>query len=645
MSGIAGLLRFDGAPVSPRELGRAANALRAHGPDRACTAISGPAGLAHVLMRMTPEDSFDRQPWRGASGAIITADLRLDNRDDLLALIGVPPADALSWPDARILLQAWEQLGDAIWPRLRGPFAAAIWDPRNNVLRLVRDHLGLHVVMWTKTEHVFAFATMPTGLFAFDGVTSAFNEEKFADFLVLNHADHATTVYRHVFRLPPAHLAEVTPDGRMSLRRYWSPDEIAPVRLANDGAYAEGLRACLDRAVRRQLRSAHPVGCYLSGGLDSSSVAVLAARALAESGRRLSAFTQVPREGFDGPVPEGRYADECPYVEAIAALSGNIDVTHVRNDACDDFADLERLFLFLEGPVRNPSNLGWMLAIPRLARAQGTRVLLGGAYGNTSISWSGWSQAVDHLLRGRLITAWRQWRQFYRASPDSRWVSLRKLLLDPLLPCSLGDWIDRRHRGSVARWQEHSVIRPDYAAVMGIEARARDVGHDFLYRFRPGERFDSLTPIDYLGDFNAAVKAMTGVEERDPTADIDVVSYCLGVPPEQFLAENVDRSLIRRAMWGLIPEEVLTNRLSGLQSADWYEKLEKRRDDLAREIDTLAASPLVSKAIDLDRLRGALATWPAGDWHTYKVIQEYHLALTRGLAAAHFLRWVEAANR
>ena len=69
------------------------------------------------------------------------------------------------------------------------------------------------------------------------------------------------------------------------------------------------------------MRSAHPIGCYLSGGLDSSSVAALTARALAEKGQRLAAFTQIPREGFVGPVPAGRYADETPYVEAICAQS------------------------------------------------------------------------------------------------------------------------------------------------------------------------------------------------------------------------------------------------------------------------------------------------------------------------------------
>src|SRR6187401_1980041 len=123
MSGIAGLLRFDREPVNRPELERVANALRNHGPDRSHVVISGSVGLVHVLMRMTPEDQSDHQPHLGTSGSIITADIRLDNRDDMLGRIGLTPREAISWPDSRILLSAWERFGDAVWPMLRGPFA------------------------------------------------------------------------------------------------------------------------------------------------------------------------------------------------------------------------------------------------------------------------------------------------------------------------------------------------------------------------------------------------------------------------------------------------------------------------------------------------------------------------------------------
>jgi asparagine synthase (glutamine-hydrolysing) len=98
-------------------------------------------------------------------------------------------------------------------------------------------------------------------------------------------------------------------------------------------------------------------------------------------------------------------------------------------------------------------------------------------------------------------------------------------------------------------------------------------------------------------------------------------------------------------MWGLIPEIVATNRMSGLQSPDWYEKVERRRGILAKEIAEFSASPLARRAIDLDRLDRAIETWPTSGWDRKEIVEEYHFALTRGVTGARFLRWLESANR
>jgi asparagine synthase (glutamine-hydrolysing) len=645
MSAIGGLLRFDGQPVARRDLERMANALRPHGPDRSDVLVNDTIGFVHVLMRMTPEDLFERQPMRGAGGALFAADLRLDNRDDILGRLGVPVQQAASWPDSRVAFSAWEKFGDDVWTLLHGPFGIAVWDPRKHTLTLARDHLGLSPLMYYRTKDFFAFATMPKGMFALPDVPRELNEEKMADFLVLNHFGMRTTFYRDVFRVLPAHRMTVSAQGASAEHRYWSVKNVPQIRMKTNQDYADGLRECLDRSVRQQMRSAHPIAAMLSGGLDSSSVAALAARALGEKGQRLAAFTHVPREGFDGPVPRGRYADEKPYVEEIRKLAGNIDVTYVPNDKVDDFADLERMFLLMEAPVRNPSNMGWVLEIPKLARAQGCRVLLGGQWGNYTISWGGWSQAAKHMLSGRLITAYRQWMLYYENSSDSPGTVFRKLFVEPLVPDRIAKWAWERRRGKGPAYLAHAPVMPDYIKAIGVETRANADGHDFRYRMMYDERIKLLTPVDYFGEWQAGTQALSGVETRDPTADIDVVTYCFGVPPEQYLAEDIDRSLIRRAMWGLLPEVVLTNSEMGLQSPDWYEKLAARRDTMLGEIEELRGSPLASKAIDLDRLKRAIENWPKDGWQRLDVIEEYHLALTRGIGGARFLRWHETANR
>lgn len=645
MSAIAGIVRFDDGPVKKRELERVAAALKQFGPDRSGIALEHRVGFAHTLMRMTPEDSFDRQPLSLNDGVMLVADLRIDNRDEIIRRFALDCHAARDWSDSRLLMGAWEMAGDDVWRHIRGPFAAAIWDPHRRSLTLARDHLGLNVVMWFKTERFLAFSSMPGGLFAFDAIPRAICEEKFADFMVLNHADHATTIYKDVYRVPPGHVLQVAHDGNVRCREYWSIAQVPEIRLGSDEDYADGLRDRLDMAVRRQMRSAHPVGSLLSGGLDSSSVTMLAARALHAKNQRLVAFSAVPREGYAYDLPPGSFADPRPFVEAVQQHAGNIDIEYVCTGDCDDFAEIDRFFLTMNAPVRNPCTAGWSNALLRRAFDQRRRVVLGGLFGNYTVSWDGWSQSAGHLRRGKLLRAYRQWRQFYRSTPFSRWVAFRKLLLEPSVPSWAAVWADRKRRPRrIAPWQDHAPIRPAFAMAMNVDQRARRNGHDFLYRMHPREREISLTQIDYFGDWNAAEKALTGVEVRDPTADIDVVSYCFGIPPQQYLVGGIDRSLIRRAMWGIVPEQVLTNRRTGMQSADWHEKLELRRSVLAAEISQLAQSKLVQKIIDVPRLEAALSGWPKSGWHTAEIFREYNLALSRGVSAARFLRWFESSN-
>ena len=272
--------------------------------------------------------------------------------------------------------------------RLRGPFAVAIWDPRSRTLTLARDHLGFNVVMWHKSEQFFAFATMPKGLFALPDVPRDFSEEKFADFLVLNHADHATTIYRHMFRVPPAHLVDVgwptdrcssaatgrrpTSSRSGSLRpglcgrvarlsrsrrappdAQRSPDRLPPQRRAQFlvGGGARGPRARRKR---------------IGGSLPSRRC-----RARASTARCRPAATPTRR----------------PMWRRSAKLAGNIDVTYVRNDECDDFADLERFFLALEGAGAQ-SDQSRLDAGDLAARARaGPPRPAGRSLGNYTISW------------------------------------------------------------------------------------------------------------------------------------------------------------------------------------------------------------------------------------------------------------------
>jgi len=140
-------------------------------------------------------------------------------------------------------------------------------------------------------------------------------------------------------------------------RRFWRVDSGRTIRYPLDEDYVEAFDDLFSRVVKSQLRASGPVGVMMSGGLDSSSVAAVAAPLLEEEGKDLAAFTEVPRPGFDGPLVRGRYADETPYVQAIARMHGNLRSHLVRTDGRMYLEDLDSFFAAAEVPFRNATGV------------------------------------------------------------------------------------------------------------------------------------------------------------------------------------------------------------------------------------------------------------------------------------------------
>jgi len=319
-----------------------------------------------------------------------------------------------------------------------------------------------------------------------------------------------------------------------------------------------------------------------------------------------------------------------------------LDVTYVCSGEFDDFADLDRIFQAVDGPVRNVPNMGWMMQICRLARAGDRRVLLGGDLGNITISWDGWEQAFDHLAGGRIASALRQWRLHYINSTRSPLGSFRRLFLEPsrLATPKIVQW---------ARRPTHSAINPPFARDMRIVERAQQESRNRAAKAGShalSQRLNAIIGVEFRGEWEAGMLALFGIDLRDPTSDLDVVQFSLGIPDGQYLAEGIDRSVIRRAMWGLLPAPVLTNRRRGDQAADWFGKMSRGRRAMVEENERLRASSLAAEALDLDRLDRLISNWPeAKNTVQGRVAEDYRLALTRGLASGRFLQSFERSNR
>lgn len=549
-------------------------------------------------------------------------------------------------PDSVLILHAYQAWGVDCLQRLNGVFAFAVWDGAAGRLFAARSPVIAPSLVYFASPRWLAFASMPAALHALPFIPRALNELALADTLAGIGDDPQNTLYHDILRLPTGHWLLAGDEG-VKTGCYWRPDMQREIRYPHDDDYLQAFDELFTRVVADHLRSLTPVAVQMSGGLDSASVAVTAARLLAGRGQRLTTFTEAPQAGFSGALPKGYYADETPFVQAIAAAVPNLDLNLMHTDGRTFLQDLDLLFAHLEAPVRDASNRVWIEAILQAAQQRGMQVLLDGMQGNLTISWNG-SGLIPSLLRaGKWGLAFHEARSLARGGVSHS--ALRALVgqgVLPLLPAPLWlalEWLRRPRAFSPRPWLTASAIHPAFAAAQRVEERARERNYLLRSHFpvhARQARAHALAREDG-GAYLSAYRAMYGVDMRTPTADVRLCEFCLALPEEQFLRAGEPRSLIRRAMAGRLPAIVLANQHRGLQAADWFDRLVDARLQVVAELDRLEKSPLARQVLDLARLRSMLERLPAGAVDDYKTIAVYRTAFERGLVVGRFLCWFE----
>jgi asparagine synthase (glutamine-hydrolysing) len=634
MTAIAGLWRY-ARPVEPESLANHCRGmLRAqsiYGPDDMADHLHGQVAVGRCLMRTLPEDIYDQGPVV-ANGCLMVADVRLDNREELISALALPRDWTTRAADSAILFAALQRWADRAPARLVGDYAFAFWDYNERHLLLGRDPLGERPLHFHRSPDLFAFASMPKGLHALPEVPYSPDLNRLAHRIAQVRPAGSASFYENIERLEPGCMAVVTTTG-VSVRRHWVPQR-HKLRLKTTREYAEALCEVLDRAVSSRLRGATDVGSQLSGGLDSTSVTAAAARLQARRGRRGVAYTSAPRIGYDSRCAMNRFGDESQHAAAVAALYDNMEHVIVRPDGRTPLADLDANIRLYDKPLLNPCNAMWMAQIYADARARGIRVVLSGQLGNATISYNGRALLAEAFSAGRL----RQWLRESMAITRSGWATWPGVLretIGPHLPRGMLARADRRRpRSSAAAFLR--TLTPK----SGLEAfeRLRQVRDD-LPVDSWSHRMEWLRRND-RGNENIGALGGWGVECRDPTADRRVVEFCLSVPTELFLRGGLPSYLLREAMTDRLPPLVLQERRKGLQFVDWHESMTTARGSIAALIEQLAVCEPVAQRLDIPRLRAAVENWPQGGWDRPEILHFYRTVLLRSLSAGHFAQRV-----
>ena len=642
MSGIAAILNLDGSPVAPTGVERMANVLKPYGLDRQKILMRGNAAFVFCLHQLTPEDLFEQQPLVFANRFVMLFDGRIDNRQELSAVLNIPAADLPFTPDSSIAMRLFDRWGEHAFERILGVFAIIVMDLRDGSLICARDQMGLRVLHYYHSATRFAVATNPDTLFALSWVPRICNKDQIGDALVNRGMNEETTYYKDILRVSSGSIVRVR-GSNLSKTRFWNADNIPDVRFKHDHEYVEAFEELLHAAVKARLRGRRVPCATITGGLDSSSISVIAADMLAARGDKLNTFTAVPEVDFTREETRGLYFDERPYVLSIAELNGNITPHFVpprKGPIVEQIAEEIRVAGF---PGVGTLNGLWVMDICAAARSLEHNVMLVGEIGNITISYHGRGLFAELVRRGRLLRLFRE-----IASSGFRWRHMiRHCTVAPFVPDAVFRIYKQWSRGANPPWHDFSAIQSEFGTRSGIVER---VAREYSPFDVPPSSDSRLSRINDLhgfcdmADWFAALRAFRGIDIRAPAADQRVVEFCIGIPNDQFRRNGRERWLIKRAMKGRLPDSVLSNTKKGYQASDWFPRLGRERAQIAAELKRLTGNPEVSSIIDLQRLIQVLDQWPEREPEVFSDEQRLLMWIPQALGTADFIEGVTGVN-
>ena len=551
MCGIVGILELDGGSVSPRLLARMGDALIHRGPDGEGTFADGPVGFHHKRLAII-DPAAGRQPMtRDGVTIVLNGEIYnyLELRDELRGL----GHEFRTRTDTEVLLAGYLQWGSEVLSRLNGMFAFLVWDSRSQRLLAARDHFGIKPLYYHATARRLMFASEIKALWRHPELRAEANDAAINDYLWFQYPLGDATLFQGVRKLLPGHLLEADlATGRHRITRYWEPRFQAD-RHHTEEFFLEQLRYLLRDAVGLQMRSDVPVGCYLSGGFDSSLITALAAPL---AGDRLKTFT--------GAFREGREFNELEHARALARHVGaeSFEIWPTQ----DDFVELlPALVYYMDEPAGGPGLFPQYMVSRRASRE--VKVVLGGQGGDEI--FGGYARYLvayfEQALKGAI---------FETNEEQEHLVSLRSIV--PNLPAlqQYGPMMQHFFRTELFEPMDRRYFRLIDRSVGTLECltpeRFAGFDPDAVYR-RFQEAFNHPETVSYYNkmthfDLIAGLPALLQVEDRAsmaasvesrvPLLDRRIVELVASMPPALKFKGGELKYILKRAVKDLLPPAI-----------------------------------------------------------------------------------------
>jgi asparagine synthase (glutamine-hydrolysing) len=599
MSAQFGRWNFKGQPPAPDYVESVSSILTRYGPDSCKEYSLGGIDILYRAFHTTKESHREMQPHISPSGSVITWDGCLHNRAELIR--NLSGSTSSSSTDVEIVAIAYEAWGTHCFAKLIGDWALSVWDPHSRSLILAKDFIGTRYLYYRIDNDEVIWSTILDPLVLFATGSLKICEEYIAGWMSHVPAAHLTP-YVGINAVPASCYVVVSPrkDGGAihAVRKYWDFNPDNKIRYRTDAEYEEHFRVVFGNAVQRRLRSDRPVLAELSGGMDSSSIVCMADTLMARGTAETPRLDTISWYNDADP-----HYDERPYFSKVENRRGrkgyHIDLGCLRTFSREMLAEsdfssdrIDLLPRFRWGPPEfSDKYSAYMMA-------QGSRVTLSG-FGGEQPTGGGdiptpTLEFQNLIARARFITLVRRLKAWATKMRESR-LPLLWEAIDGFLPIAFAGIPKHMQPPS---WFNPGFVQRNYAALCRYPFRTRLLGPlpSFQRHLNILERERRL-----VAHFAANSKVIR--EIRYPYLDRDFREFAYAIPWEQIVRVGQRRSLMRRALVGIVPDELLNRKHRSTPS-------EKPSVDFATDWARVVASDLVLscvlKVVEPDRLKGAL---------------------------------------
>ena len=543
MSVQLGRLNFDGTPSDEDYLQKVNCVLAPYGPDGVTAYSKGGLNILRFAFHTTKESRLETQPHVLPSGAVITWDGRLDNPADLIGKF----SDVLSnnASDVSIVAAAYERRGLDCLPELIGDWALSIWNPRDLSVILAKDPIGVHHLYYSFDGNQFSWCSILDPLVLFSGNKLKLNEEYIAGWFSFFPAVHLTP-YAGIHSVPPSSFVVIKP-GKSATHKYWDFDPAKRIRYRSDAEYEEHFRFVFRESIRRRLRSDSPILAELSGGMDSSSIVCMADRIIASSGAESPRLDTISY--YDDSEPGW---NERPYFSKVEEARGHIG-HHIDVSSRDAFMFDFETHRFAATPSSGGRPSKPATQFIQCMTSQGSRVLLSGIGGDevTGGVPTPIPELANLLARVHFDSLAHQLRS-WSVIKRKPWFQLLLEVARAFLPGALVGV--PKHRRP-APWLHPTFVKRHRDILIGRGPRLKLFGPlpSFQERLRTLEALRRQLACSVL-------PSEPHHETRYPYLDRDFLEFIFAIPPEQLVLPGQRRSLMRRALVGIVPDELLNRK-------------------------------------------------------------------------------------